>query len=63
MEEYLTKVQLPFIDDQRDTLDLPLRQRALVIMDFFRAHRVDSFIKKMQAHGEESGLCQAALNS
>jgi len=53
MEEYLDKVVIPYVDDQREALDLPLRQRALVIMDVFRAHRVDSIISKLKAHDIE----------
>jgi hypothetical protein len=51
MDEYLQKVVLPFIDDQREALDLPLRQRALVILDLFKAHRMDTFVNALKDHG------------
>ncbi|KAK6167121.1 hypothetical protein SNE40_021220 [Patella caerulea] len=44
MLEYVEKVLIPSIDEIKDQMDLPVRQRALVICDVFRAHRCASVI-------------------
>jgi len=53
MSQYLSNILIPYFDEQREALDLPLRQRALVIMDVFRAHRVEDFLTQLKAHDVE----------
>ena len=53
MQEYVERVIVPYIEEQREALDLPLRHRALVIMDVFRAHRVDNVLEALKSNGIE----------
>lgn len=49
MMEYVKNIIIPYVEHTRDTRDLPLRQTALVILDVFKAHRVDSVLDAL--HG------------
>ena len=51
MLRYAQNVLIPYVNQTRDDLDLPLKQPALAIFDVFAAHRVDSFIKKLTNAG------------
>lgn len=48
MKRFVDKILTPYINDTRDNLDLPLRQPALLIFDVFAAHRVTSFLSKLE---------------
>ena len=49
MQQYIDSVIVPYVEDQHDTLDLPLRQKALLIMDVFRAHRVGDLLSHIKS--------------
>ena len=51
MLRFIDTILLPYIHEQRDRLNLPLKQPALAIFDVFAAHRVESFINKLQKAG------------
>ena len=44
MKEYLENILKPHIEKIRDEKDYPLKQKALLIIDVFKAHRVPEFI-------------------
>ena len=48
MQNYADNVLIPYIEDVRDALDLPLRQPAVAVLDVFAAHRTDEFLKKLR---------------
>ena len=40
MTEYLQNIITPFVDEIKEELDLPVRQKALVIFDCFRGGQI-----------------------
>ena len=51
MIEYADHILLPYVEETRENLDLPLRQRALVIMDVFKAHQSPAFLERLRSNG------------
>lgn len=52
MKRYVEKVIIPYIDQVRDDLDLPLKQKALCIFDVYMAHQD----KELLSYVEEKGI-------
>lgn len=44
---YLDKIIVPNVNKVRDELDLPLRQKALIILDFFSAQLFEEFRERL----------------
>jgi len=53
MIEYFDQVLFPYIDRTIGELDLPVRQRALVVMDMYKAHRVPAVIDYLKSNKVE----------
>ncbi len=53
MCRYIDTVIKPYIEKVKEELDLPLKQRALIICDVFKAHQTTEFKKKLKAAGCE----------
>ena len=51
MCRYVDKVIKPYVEKVRDELDLPLKQRALVVCDVFKAHQTPEFKQKLRDAG------------
>ena len=45
MRQSIQEIIVPYMDRVTDSLDLPIKQRGLCILDVFRAHRVDSVLE------------------
>lgn len=48
MKRYVEKVIIPYIDQVRDDLDLPLKQKALCIFDVYKAHQDKELLSYME---------------
>ena len=48
---YLDKIIVPYVNRVRDELELPLRQKALIILDFFSAQLSEPFRNRMKELG------------
>lgn len=48
---YLDKIIVPYVNKVRDEHDLPLRQKALIILDFFSAQLSEEFRERMKELG------------
>jgi hypothetical protein len=48
MIRFADKILIPYVREMRDKLDLPLKQPALAVFDVFAAHRVNSFLTKLE---------------
>ncbi len=48
MEEYVDKVLVPYFDNVREELDLPVRRKALAVFDMYSVHRTDEFKQKLR---------------
>uniref|UniRef100_K1RE79 DDE-1 domain-containing protein n=1 Tax=Magallana gigas TaxID=29159 RepID=K1RE79_MAGGI len=46
MNDYIDKINLPYVNKVKDDLDLPFGQRALVIFDCFRGQITEEFTAK-----------------
>ncbi len=51
MLEYVDKVLVPYKERIIDEMDLPLRQKALVIFDVYKAHQSEEFLQKLKKKG------------
>ncbi|KAK3082872.1 hypothetical protein FSP39_007612 [Pinctada imbricata] len=45
---YIDEVIIPYVHNTRDEMNLPLRQKALAIIDVYKAHRSESVIEKLR---------------
>lgn len=53
MTEYIKKSISPYVDQIKDELDLPIRQKALVIFDCFRGQITDDFLATLKLENLE----------
>lgn len=47
---YIENILVPYFDEVRESMDLPLRQQALCILDVYRAHRVEEVLDLFKKH-------------
>jgi hypothetical protein len=47
--EYLQNIVTPFVDEIKDELDLPVRQKALAIFDCFRGQITEDFLYTLKS--------------
>ena len=64
---FVDKIIIPYVMRTCERLDLPLRHPALAVFDVFAAHRVDSFLTKLEGAGIKvkciPGGCTGELQS
>lgn len=51
MKRYVEKFVIPYIDQVRDDLELPLKQKAHCIFDVFKAHQDKELLSYMEEKG------------
>ena len=50
MKDYISNILVPYIEAVKEELDLPVRQRALMLLDAFKAHKVPEVIQNMKGN-------------
>ena len=63
MLDYVNNIVSAYVDEQRENLDLPIRQKGLVIMDVFRAHQSAQVIQALKDQGMEVIFVPACCTS
>ena len=51
MIRFADEILIPYVREMHNKLDLPLKQPALAVFDVFAAHRVNSFLTKLERAG------------
>lgn len=62
MLEYLDKVIIPYVDEQRVRMKKP-EQRALCLFDVFAAHRLEEVKVKLESHNIDMVFIPAGCTS